>query len=386
MRSLVLLFLSLGFLSQLSVAGELALTVPPLVTEQPILESIFRIGDIIIVSTEKYDRKNDKLSYSYWQLDEQKNQWIPLVNNAGDHAIAVSENGDSDVIAFSRGDRIELKFVNQPERSIDLKRPSKSSFRMSAHGDYLFLVFVDRIAQISRNGKIRQISLKDMLPELRNSYATKRLIDLPRAIAATKNELLLGYDKGEFGGYFYSIEIEKKGLAANAKLLMSENVSAIDQDSEGRLWIAGSLLYEECGLYSYDGKTMSPVVSESNLENEKERVNGDLIIFDNSPRFEGVIINSNDEAVFIYSDAGLFSYTPGKPLTNLWEGNLDIEYRMPNEPNVIIISGPQGIVEKGKVLYLAERSLGVICFEKIADGKYVPVKQITFDEAHKRSE
>lgn len=82
---------------------------------------------------------------------------------------------------------------------------------------------------------------------------------LPSAITVIKNELIIGYNRGEWGGAAYSIRIEKDGLVRKSKLLLSANICAIDQDSKGRIWIASGLslmTLKKAGLHFYDGKRM----------------------------------------------------------------------------------------------------------------------------------
>jgi hypothetical protein len=192
--------------------------------------------------------------------------------------------------------------------------------------------------------------------------------------------LILGYDVGEFGGALYAMKIGENGLVTESKLLISENVSAIDQDAKGMIWIAGRRSFQG-GLYSYDGKTITPIISESDLA--KENVDHKVVMFDNSPRFDGVTVNSNGDVIFIAEDIGIFSHSTGNFLRSLFVGDLRVQYEMPGD--IIIGSDPQGIIEKGENLYIASRSLGVFCFEKTADGNYVPIRQIIFNESHTRT-
>lgn len=353
------IFLSLIF--PLSASNELALTVPPLLKEQPIIDSIYRVGSHIIVITAGDNEA--------WRLDEAKNCLIPFVSDAGEKNIAVSENGSSELIASLIGEEIYLKYVNQSERNIHIPVPEKGHFRISANDDFTYLIFQHKIVEISIKRTTRIINLKEILP-------SRMMNMIPRAAAATKDELLLGFDYGEWGGHLFSVKIEKDGLASKSKELLSENVCAINKDSKGNVWIAGSLMRAgsfEGAIYFYDGHTITPVVKESDFKKAKE----DESFITNAPRLDGITINSNDEAVIAGRHAGLFSYTIGGPIKQLWKGSLYISYEMPGYE---VGSSPMGIVEKGNKLYVASSSIGVLCFEKTAEGRYIPIKQITFDK------
>ena len=70
MKQLVFMIFAV-VLAKASVASEeLLFTVPPLKKEQPTIESIYRTGNDIIVSTEEYDPKEKEWNRFFWRLDE----------------------------------------------------------------------------------------------------------------------------------------------------------------------------------------------------------------------------------------------------------------------------------------------------------------------------
>ena len=197
------------------------------------------------------------------------------------------------------------------------------------------LVFVDRIVEVSRKGTVRVINLDGIF--------LKEFRILPRTITATKDELLLGYDYGEWSGSLYSIRIGKQGLAAKAKQLLSENIGSIDQDSKRNIWIGGGLAHlagRGAWLYCYNGQTITTIISEGMYSEQINRNKRSIAITLPKPTdIAGITVNSKDEVVIVASDSGLFSYTVGKPLRSLWEGNLYIRYQI---PGVSVGSFPQG--------------------------------------------
>jgi hypothetical protein len=169
----------------------------------------------------------------------------------------------------------------------------------------------------------------------------------------------------------------------------------LNQDSTGKLWIASGLAHiviRRAGLHLYDGKTITPIISESKAvvydnnnmpvfddfpdEGQKENIGKPIVAFSKIGDITGITINSKGEIVIVASEVGILAYAAGNTLRNLWKGSLRIEYK---SPGFITVTGPQGIVEKDEILYVASRSLGVICFEKLVDGNYLPVRQIVFD-------
>jgi|GEM_PF-4788652 len=371
MKVLVFIILSFALASTCTATEKLVLTVPPLEKELPLIESIYRIGDDVIVRTEKYASKEGKWHHFLWRLDEKKGYFIPFINDNNERIVAVSEGSLNELIASSDGKGLHLKFINQPKRNITISESEESPFRLGANAYFTFVVFAERIIEVSSKGTVRSIRLNGLIPE------EWRM--LPRAIAVSENELILGYDKGEWGGAVYSMRIDKNGLDAKSNRLLSENVCAIRQDSKGGIWIASGLSHlgmRDAGLHFYDGQKISGIVSQRYFfEKELKSKSGVAISLHKSTEISGMTVNSKDEVVIVAAEAGLFSYTIGNPFRSLWEGSLYITYNM---TDYSVGSFPQGIVEKGKKLYVASRSLGVFCFEIFEKGKYIPTKQIVF--------
>jgi hypothetical protein len=395
MKLLTILIIALPLIILSAVGGELKLTAPPLAIEQPTIESIYKIEDRIIVSSDKYRRGDGDFYNSFWQLDEERDRLIPLEVNPRESVVAVSENGSVPLIASlteGNGNKLHINFINQPSRGMLIDKPAMGIFRLTANDNFVFLVFPDRIVEISPQGSTKTSKLEKFIPNLKNDIATSAISGtMLRAVAATSNELILGYDHGEWGGVAYAIQIGKDGLLSNSKKLLSENIYAIHLNSKGNVWIASGMdrRFREAGLFCYDGKTMTTVIMQGNLSSIRERENRATIALSGGERknsakvalpeettIDGIVDNSNDEIILVAAEAGLFSYRIGKPLNSLWRGNLHILYKIPDAYSRF--SYPEGIVSKGKRFYVASSSLGVFRFDEINDGKYIPVKQITF--------
>ena len=349
-----------------SAAAEFTFSVPPLRGNQPGLNSIRLIGDQIIIGTDGSISGAIESHYPFWRLDERKGYFLPFIDDDDNVVVAVSENGSRDLIASLGQSKLHLRFAGHPMTGVSIADRYQGDFLLSANDEFTYLVFSDRVIEISREGTIREINLFDVIERC------WRWETLPSHIAATKGELLLGYDQGEWGGHLFAVNIDKDGLTRKSKALLSVNIRDLKQDPQGRTWIAGwsCLRSEESQLYLYDGKIVTPVLSMAGIYSKIGiDANAALIRFPKWYEFGGITINPKGEVIIVSSDAGLISFAAGKSLRSLWKGSLVVNDRWRE-------SFPQGIVQKDDRLYLASSSLGVFLFEKKNDGSYVPTRQI----------
>ncbi|MBN1570117.1 MAG: hypothetical protein JXA73_19900 [Acidobacteria bacterium] len=372
--SLIKLLLLAIFAAALSpVADELSLTVPPLIKEQPLIDSIYKIGPHIVVSVEEQTAKSGDLHHSFWEVDEQKDRLIPFAVKNGERVIAVTGNSRSTLIAASAGkNKIHLVYPDQPTRTTYIKTPDDGPFHLAENNRFIYLVFTDMVVEVPRRGVERTIKLDVIL--------TERWKSIARAIVATDDELILGYDEGEWGGGAYAIKVSEKGLTTEYRKLTSENVCAINLDSKDGIWIAGGLSHmvgRQASLHYYNGKTVRPIIFANDFheKNGKQAIRSEVVL-PKPTAINGMTINAEDDVLLVASEAGLFSYAADKPLSILWSGNLYITYE---RPGVIVGGFPQGVVEKDRHLYVASRSLGVFRFDAIGSTAYIPVKQIIFE-------
>jgi len=350
-----------------SETAGLTFSVPPLRGNQPGLESIHLIGDQIIIGIDGSNSGAIESHYPFWRLDERKGDFLPFIDDDENVVVAVSENSSRDLIASLGQSKLHLRFAGHPMTGVSIADKYQGDFLLSANDPFTYLVFSDRIIEISREGTIREINLFDVIERC------WRWETLPRHIATTKEELLLGYDEGEWGGRLFAIQIDKDGLTRKSTLLLSDNICAIDQDSKGRIWIASSLAHlaqKQAGLYLSDGKTVSAIISMDNTFSEKgSRGEQAMIGLPGTTQIGGITVNPMGEVIIVASEVGLFSYSLHKPLLALWKGSLAVNDKWSK-------SYPRGIIRKGNKLYIASTSLGVILFEKKQDGRYVPARQI----------
>jgi hypothetical protein len=348
---------------------ELPLTSPPLVKDQPDIRCIYRIGEEIVVRTQEYVYQDRKWYHFLWKL--YKGRFVPFRSSKGDEVVAVSEGSLHGVIASYREKNVLIEFADQPDRNIRVCVRVEPPFLLGANDFFAFLVFSNRIVEVSNKGVIRIIWLKNIVP--------KRYRILPRAIGVTESEIILGYDKGEWGGLAVALRIEKSGVIEEPKILISENTRSIVHGHGGGIWIASGsshLGLEEAGLHFYNGKTVTSIISQEGfMGKEDEDKNRGLLSLPQSSEISGIAVNPTGGVVILASTVGLFMYSTEKALEVLWKGKIGTIYSM---PDCRVCSYPEGVVEKDGSLYIATGSLGVICFEKQNNGKYIPTKQILF--------
>ena len=326
---------------------------------------------------DKYDPTSKRFTHSVHELNIRRGLIMPLHVGKGLTPIAVSENTTECFALCERGGEVILlgrdKSTNASWRQRQLPGdiPSSEPLRLLAARDAMFLFSESYLWARSGTYEWRRWELKDLLGQ---EWAA-----LPRAILATVNAPFIGYDKGEWGGAAYVVPIKSGEVTSPVREIVKFNVCAIEQDAEGKVWIAGGLSHlsiERAWLYVYSEGQVQPLIDQGGEDEQSRRIdisNNPLRRWDTATEISGLTVSENGKPTLVAARLGVFDATAAKmpPLIKC-----DFFVRYP-EKDYIVGSFPRGIrIDRGGNIYVATRSLGVLIFSKTEDG--YRLEQLTF--------
>jgi hypothetical protein len=376
LASTILLIILAGC-SDRNPATSFTLSVPPLRPQTQTIESIGQWDGRIVVMTDKYDPKSQRFNRGVHELNTRRGLIVPVCVGKGLKPIAVSENTGECFALCRRGAEVVLLGRAKSDKARWTQRqlpgdiPSGEPLRLAAARDGMFLFSESYLWARSGTNDWRKWELKNLLG--------KEWKELPRAILAAGNALFIGYDKGEWGGAAYVVPIRSGEVSSPGREIAQFNVCAIEQDVEGKVWIAGGLshLSMECAwLCVYSNGQMRTLIDQKGVDMQGQRVdvsNDDLLRRDTATEISGLAVSENGKPTLVAARLGVFEASAVK-LTPVIKSDFDVSY---DEKDYVVGSSPQGIsIDRGGNIYVATRSLGVLMFSKAGDG-YI-LKQLTF--------
>jgi hypothetical protein len=327
--------------------------------ERPTLALVAAIGDEIVVRRDEYDAEADEYRSSLWRLDEAAGEYRPYETERGEAVMCVSETSTDRVIAVPAERGVCLRFVGDPERDVVVEIPGEESFLVEANHTCAYLATSGRLYEVARDGSVRRHSIGAWMA------------GPPSALVATETHLVLGYDFGEWGGAAYAFKLTKDGISGKWKKILDENVRALGRDSKGRVWIAcgdDHFGADDAGLFVFDGETVRTIVDST----DGSSVDGTTELPKPSS-LSGLVVGASDEVLIVANRIGLLSYRDGV-LGLLWDGSFEGSSRA----GVIVVSLSGAVVAKGDSLYVDGGLFGIIRFDCLASGRYVPVAQFDY--------
>lgn len=346
-------------LTTLSVFGQ---DVSRLKVEQPLLKNLFVWDNLIIV--EKDWAANDK----YYVCDTLKGR-LTRLHIANDTAILDLAETKSFIHAITkRRSSYVLVTKNRNHHSWSSENlfsgfQKIQKFKLVANDSLLTLVTSEKIYTKRPNSKWQEISIDSILDKSHMLFNK-----MPEHCLLTMTSLYLGFDKGEWGGSLWEIPIStEKGIAlSKGKLILEDNIKALEYSSQGVLWVATGLAHlslRESGIYRYQDAKLQQVLWSQPSLSLKEK--SDLSAF---------CLKNAEDPFFVASEFGVFKIS-NENLEEVFKAKLYLTYSI---KDYSVGSSPVAMyVDKNNTMYLAHRSLGVFVYTKTNDS--YAFRQMTFD-------
>lgn len=342
--------------------------VPPLQPQELKISSIEEFNSNILVRVNRWEQKNNTETYPYWKLNKKLKKLEPYLES-NQKVVATFSNQDKSLQLYvtQRGNAAFLNFVDNPKRNQTVRVDAGKSFRVVANEKYSYLIFEDKIILVEPKGV--EIITFDMI-DIRGGFLS--------AVYFNNKELYLGFNRGEWGGALYALNIKSNGRFSKNISLLAANINGITADSKGKMWFSSGLAHmglRRFGLYSYHFGKLETVLEGKGVVNKMLSESG--IKLPKLTTIDALTITSEDEVLLIAAALGLITINDEKHISYLWKGELDRFYDNP-EPNVSTSMSPSGVIQTSSSIFLAMRRLGVIEFERQESGHYEPTTQYTF--------
>lgn len=326
---------------------------------QPVLETILKWNDQIIVEIPYYDRTFKNTSKAYLVCDDKSNKLVPLhidtdkiaieLAETKTHLYAIVQNGNT----FSLLKRKKSGRKKWESETINIPFELGWNSRLLTQGNDVFLIDQKNIYYRKSSNNWISTSLKELLGD---SYPLYPEITSLNAVIS-KNCITLGYEGGEWGSNLIQI------LYSGNRDIMYKEVKNIGTTSRNVVKYDKSLLL--CGSFpSFNSYELMKYENEKLITLISSQDNNKLK-FAKAP---GEIVCTVDGKGDIYvatGYTGIFRVT-NDSLINIMDSPLCLSYS--KEPNYIIVSSPQAMLMVGTTFYIATRSLGVFVYTKTDKG------------------
>ena len=331
------------------------------------LRSIHEFDSTIVVKVGS--RKHDKkIKFPLWELDKNSGKVVPFIDKLGNPIVETysSQDGGIKVSASRKGNAVFLRFPYAPARNKLLRIEAGKQFKIAANDQFTYLIFEDKIILI-KGARVETIPLE----LLDIDY----LSFLPRATSINKKHLYLGYNRGEFGGGVYVLDIGSRGTFTRNRFMVRANPEVISLDSQGTPWLISSLGHmttEDARLYFLGKESEAGVIIRALGFNARtdpdEVINSGKIHLPRTTKFSGMIITNDDEVIILASSIGIISIKDKKTISYLWKDDLFEWYRTVD--GFSSSSSPVGLVRLGNSLFTATTTRGVLEFSLQKNGLY----------------
>lgn len=188
----------------------------------------------------------------------------------------------------------------------------------------------------------------------------------PDAAALVADALLVAWDHGEFGHWFYRIEIDPGGAVGQPTPVAATAVKSIVAGDGGVVWVAAGAqtgLAAEGQVLTLEGRTVRKILDESALRCELPAPGLGL---PQPAEIDGLTLDGDGRPLVLAGDLGVFRID-GEALVPVIRQRMIFEYR--NDVGTIVRDAPVGIVATERGIFVASRSLGVLAFLE-RDGEY----------------
>ena len=351
-----------------------AFSVPPLVRQMEI-RSLARWGDEIVVETDRsgINYRNEIASRPwFWRLTPGTRALSRLDPGGGRRFLGFSA-GPSDRFGVAlNGRELELLAFDASSpagRRLCVVGESSQPLRVwvATLGRFICVIGPDQVTVVADNKVVGELPLARVVgPD------TDRLLWLPgsvRAVAATRQEIFLGLEVGEFGGGAYAFSLTDSGRLHAARKVWSEHVSAIAAQGDDVVWMAGggggmgsisgSLVREHAGQ-------LDVIVHQAIMIGRESPVASHPILrLPQATTMDGLALDADNRVIVAATQLGLISYRSGDGLKILWPKPL---IPAQADPNHAYEGQPVSLVLHGDSLFLATRFLGVLEFARTPSG------------------
>jgi hypothetical protein len=190
---------------------------------------------------------------------------------------------------------------------------------------------------------------------------------LPPDVAfLTPTALLVGWDHGEFGSWFYRLELDSEGAPTDApELIPTGAVNSVALGEDGVVWVS-ALGYEWPGstgqVLALEGRTVRRVLDESA---RRCKPAGAGLHLPQPAAIEGLALDGAGAPLVLAGDLGVFRIND-EGLVPLLRRQLGVRY--PLDTGAIMNDRPMGLVATKDGIFVASRSLGVFAFVEGGDG------------------
>ena len=345
-----------------SASPEFDPKVPPEIPEQPLLRSIQVWGGEVVVLAEDYEPR----TFTPYRVDLEHGSLEPLVIKGCSSIPSLAESASTQFAAcHSPGKSRVLARNTSPSAKwrTELVLPEPTpEYLIAASGSAVAVVTSERIWYRADGGDWRKTDHK-----VRSEYLG---VVTPTEVLLTRRSLYLGWDLGEWRGMLYRWPVlsDSESPFGTGEFLREINVNSIVEGPDGAVWVSaglGHLGLRRGILLRIQGDDIRTLVNEDGYFDEmKAGVPEPELRLPGSSVIDGFTFDQSGRGLLLAESLGVLRLADGR-LSYAIEGSLDREYRRREESigqDVIIGSGPRGIVSTPEGIFAATSSLGVYAF------------------------
>jgi len=338
---------------------------------QPIIRSIHEWGDQIAVITDRLQPTENRAS-ELCVVDQSASRLVPVRVPGCDayHDVAYG-TGLGQLLLCGTGKSARVHRMSGSSWSTVSDPVQGTEFRFAVDGDRIVVVSESTIFLMSASSDARPASIAIQLNKPHRS--------LPSALLLGNDVLLMAYDRGEFGGGLYRMDLKRPDKAPTR--LIAGNVDALARSKSGVIWAVGGLAHlvsVSAAIYRISSDRVDVVATIGGYaggrqgEEITERAG---VQFPGLTSVAGLSLGKDDRPTVVLPTFGVFELA-GDRFVGLYEGPLAFSYQM---PGYRVGSSPVGLaIGKSGGIYVADRSLGIYVLRK--DNDRYKLNQLLFDD------
>jgi len=345
-----------------------ALTVPPLVPEQPLLKSIRLWNSEIVVESEEYEEASERWisQYQYYAVDSKKGLYplkiascnaIRSIAESAQDVFALCGNGQHPVLLSTAKNTMS----GWKTRELPTGLQVEDNLLLTAFNSHLALLSSDYLYWLTSNGGWSKMPF--------HHPSSVEIKVPPQHFLLTNRGQFVGYDAGEFGGalIFIPIQPNSPNPLGPSQLLSSMNVNAIVQDRTGAVWVAGGLAHlgmKRADLVRIKEGTVETILHEGTFGEKSRTLSGSLQLPERTD-VSSLCLDPTDKPLILATHLGVLELDD-KSFRYRIKANFSISYKM---PDYSVGSQPVGMLcpVDGRIL-IATRSTGIMEFVNSARG------------------
>jgi hypothetical protein len=349
--------------------GDGVFATPPAIPLQPTIRDIRSWGDTVAVITDTWVPSRQRFVYRLATVDRNSRRLDPFTAIRCDSYDDVAYSSELGKLLLCRARGTTQLYRFNGRRWIPMAGPVRGiDFRCAVDRDRVALISSDTIYLLSVGARA-PAALRIGVEEFREA---------PAAALLNGDSLFLGYDRGEFGGALYHVDLGRPIPAASR--LLTDSIRFIARSPSGSIWAASGLAHlvmAHAALYRLEPTRTELIASISGVTSQTDpgRVEASGVPFPAVTSVEGLAFTDDGRPIVVFPDLGVFTLTDGSfqplyrgSLVSVYEASFNgIPARVSSSP-VAVMRAPSG------ELYVATRSLGVL----VIDGARVAT-QLTFD-------